>query len=37
MRLTNDIDTTQIKRIFDVLRDETNMFDGLSQEEVASL
>jgi len=37
MRLINDVDSTQIKRVFDVLRDETPLFDGLSQEDVLSL
>ena len=37
MRLINDIDGNQIKRVFDLLRDETTLFQGLSQEEVASL
>jgi CRP-like cAMP-binding protein len=37
MRLTSDIDANQIKRIFDVLREETVIFEGMSAEEVASL
>ena len=37
MRLLSDVDSGQIKRIFDVLRDETLIFAGMSQEEVSSL
>jgi CRP-like cAMP-binding protein len=37
MRLISDVDANQIKRIFDVLRDETSIFEGMSQEDVASL
>jgi hypothetical protein len=35
MRLTSDVDAGQIKRIFDVLREETMLFEGLNAEEVA--
>lgn len=37
MRLTSDVDANQIKRIFDVLREETTLFEGQSAEEVASV
>jgi len=37
MRLLSDVDSGQIKRIFDVLREETLIFSGMSQEEVNSL
>lgn len=37
MKLISDIDAGQVKRIFDVLRDETLIFEGMSQDEVASL
>jgi signal-transduction protein with cAMP-binding, CBS, and nucleotidyltransferase domain len=37
MRLTSDVDANQIKRIFDVLREETMLFEGLNAEEVAQL
>lgn len=37
MRLINDLDPQQIKRIFDVLREETNIFEGLSYEDVQNL
>ncbi len=34
MKLINDIDAPQIKRIFDILREETKIFEGLSTEDV---
>jgi len=37
MRLINDVDQNQTKRIFEVLREETPIFKGLSYEEVQSL
>lgn len=37
LRITIDLDTNQIKKIFDVLREETPIFKGYSSEEVASL
>lgn len=37
MRLINDVDQAQVKRVFEVLREETNMFEGMSQEDVNQL
>lgn len=37
MRLINDVDANQTKRIFEVLREETQIFKGWSLEEVLSL
>lgn len=37
MRLINDVDSAQVRRIFEILREETNLFDGLAQEDVISL
>jgi hypothetical protein len=37
MKLISDLDAAQVKRIFDVLRDETLIFEGMSQEDVHSL
>ena len=37
MRLINDVDTAQIKKIFEVLREETKIFEGYSNEDVQSL
>jgi len=33
-KIVSDIDANQTKRIFDVLRDETTLFEGLTQAEV---
>eukprot|EP00347_Sterkiella_histriomuscorum_P003182 403365276 len=37
MRLVNDLDANQIRKIFEVLREETHIFKGLSLEEVLSM
>jgi hypothetical protein len=37
MRLNNDIDNSQVKKIFEVLREETDIFKGFSQEEINNL
>ena len=37
MRLGNDLDANQIKKIFEVLREETFIFKGLSLEDVVLL
>jgi hypothetical protein len=34
MKLLSDIDAAQVKRIFEILRDETLIFSGMTQEEV---
>ena len=33
-RIVSDIDVNQTKRIFEVLRDETTLFEGMTQQEV---
>ena len=37
MRLSTDIDANQAKRIFDVLYEETNLFQGYSAAEVEAM
>ena len=37
MKLTNDIDAAQVKRIFELLREETLVFAGMTLDEVTSL
>lgn len=37
MRLINDVDLTQVKRIFEVLREETNLFEGMTQDEMIQI
>ena len=37
MRLINDVDTAQVRRIFEILREETNLFEGLASDDVLSL
>jgi hypothetical protein len=37
MRLTSDIDANQIRKILEVLREETKIFEGMSLDEVVDL
>jgi hypothetical protein len=36
-RLASDIDNTQTKRIFDVLKEETTIFEGYSSSDVEQM
>lgn len=36
-KINSDIDGNQIKRIFEVLREETNLFDGYTSAEVENM
>lgn len=37
MKLINDVDLAQAKRVFEVLREETSLFEGMTTDEVAAL
>lgn len=37
MRLTTDIDANQAKRIFSILYDDTDIFSGLSAQDVEAM
>jgi len=37
MKLINDVDLAQVKRVFEVLREETSLFEGMTTDEVAAL
>ena len=34
MKLLSDIDSAQVKRIFEILRDDTQIFTGMTHEEI---
>lgn len=37
MKLNNDIEPPQIKKIFSILREETPIFQGMSNEEITGV